>query len=660
MKKNDRIEVLIEGYTSEGYGVAKPGGYVLFIPGAIRGERVLAHVLKAKKSFGYAKIQKIIEPSRERILPSCSAAGVCGGCGLMHMSYFEELNFKRDKVEANLKKAGVLAGLENIYGSVSVTGYRNKAQYPVREQKGKIAVGFYRRASHDVAEGRCLIQPDIFDGIAGAVRGFMEENAVTAYNEQTLRGTVRHIYLRSSHDKKQIMLCLVVNGEFNLKDKLADFVSKRYPEVSTVLINYNNENTNVILGARFETVYGSGFITDELCGRRFEISAPAFYQVNHDSCEKLYSIAAEFAGADENSRVLDLYCGIGTVGICAAGAARELVGVEIVPQAVENARRNAAINGLENARFFACDAAGAENLGLGDFDIIFVDPPRRGCDRSTLEFILRSSPSKLVYISCDSATLSRDIAVLRGGGYEVLRAAAVDMFPRTHHVETVVLMAKTEKLEKMDVFFENRIDGYDRHMLENIRGADEFYRFTAGLLPGAAAASVVDLGCGTGLELEEYFKVNPDARVTGIDLSEAMLNVLAGKFPGKNIKLINVSYFDFQFEPESFDAAVSVESLHHFTPQQKLALYKRLHAALRSGGYFILTDYFAPSDQLEKEYFENYESLKKEQNITDGGFYHYDTPLTARHEVDILKEAGFSSVEILKSWENTCTIRALR
>ena len=438
MNKNERLEVEIEDYSSEGYGVAKPDGYVLFIPGTIRGERVLAHVLKAGKSFGYAKAEKILLPSEKRCKPLCPADGACGGCGLWHMDYKEEFDFKCAKVLSNLKKAGLDAKIDKIEASTCVTGYRNKAQYPVREQRGKTVIGFYRRASHDVAEEKCLIQPEIFDKIVACVRRFMQNYSVDAYNELTGKGIIRHIYLRSSGDKRQIMLCLVVNGIFDKKREFIHAVCGEFNEITTVILNYNSKNTNVILGQRFETIYGSGFITDTLCGKKFEISAQAFYQINHDMCEKLYGIAAAFGEVDQSRRVLDLYCGIGTVGICAAMSAKELIGVEIVPQAVNNARRNAVINGLANARFIASDAAGINNLGLGDFDVIFVDPPRKGCDRSTLDFIISSSAEKLVYISCDSATLARDAAILTSAGFSIKKTAVVDMFARTSHVETVV------------------------------------------------------------------------------------------------------------------------------------------------------------------------------------------------------------------------------
>ncbi len=438
MNKNDKLETVIEDYSSDGYGIAKPDGYVLFIPGTLRGERVLAHVLKAGKNFGYAKAEKILSASARRQKPQCPVSGVCGGCGLWHMDYEEELEFKCRKVLSNLKRAGISVSLDKTEGSISLSGYRNKAQYPVREQRGEIKIGFYRRASHDVAEQKCLIQPDIFDKIVLFIRKYMQKHSISAYNEITRSGTVRHIYLRSSCDGTQIMLCLVVNTSFEMKDRFADAVCREFEEIKTVLINYNRDNTNVILGKAYETVYGSGYITDILCGKKFEISAQAFYQVNHDMCQKLYAVAAEYADAGCGMRVLDLYCGIGTVGICAADKAKELVGVEIVPQAVENARRNAKANGLDNARFIVSDAASINDLGLGRFDVVFVDPPRKGCDVKTLDYIISSSPEKLVYISCDSATLARDAAVLKDAGYRAEKVSVVDMFARTSHVETVV------------------------------------------------------------------------------------------------------------------------------------------------------------------------------------------------------------------------------
>lgn len=439
MKKNDVLKVNIEGYSSEGHGVAKPDGFVLFVPGALEGETAVVHVLKVNKHFGYAKIVELVTESEHRKAPLCTVCDKCGGCAMWHADYDEEKRFKRGKVLQNLKKAGIDVDLNDVVSCDAVLGYRNKAQYPVREQDGKVAVGFYRNGSHTVIEGECKIQPRIFDEIADFIKKRMAVFGISAYNELSRKGTLRHIYLRSNCDKSQIMLCLVVNGAFDKKHPVFADIIKKFPQISTVCINYNNDNTNVILGKRFETVYGKGYITDTLLGKRFDISPQSFYQVNHDCCEKLYALAAEhIRGA---KRVLDLYCGIGTVGICTANVGAELVGVEIVPEAIENAKHNAVANGIENAHFFAADAGDVAKVASGYFDAIIVDPPRKGCDVKTLEFIIEKSPERLVYISCDSATLARDLKILKEH-FVIEDITPVDMFPRTHHCEVVCTLKK--------------------------------------------------------------------------------------------------------------------------------------------------------------------------------------------------------------------------
>ena len=437
MKKNDVLKVDIEGYSSEGHGVAKPDGFVLFVPGALIGETAVVHVLKVNKHFGYAKIVGLVTASPYRVTPLCTVCDKCGGCAMWHTDYEEEKRFKYNKVLQNLKKAGIDAHPDSVVSCGEVTGYRNKAQYPVREQNGSIAVGFYRNGSHTVIEGECRIQPRVFDAVAGFIKSLMPRYGISAYNEITHKGTLRHIYLRSNADKSQIMLCLVVNGAFDKSHPVFDDIAKEFPQVTTVCINYNNENTNVILGEKFETVYGKGYISDTLLGKSFNISPQSFYQVNHDCCEKLYSLAAEHIRGSE--RVLDLYCGIGTVGICTAGEGALLTGVEIVPEAVENAKHNAILNGIENARFYAADAGNVAKVASGDFDAIIVDPPRKGCDIKTLEFIIEKRPEKLVYISCDSATLARDLKILTEY-FDIEKITPVDMFPRTHHCEVFCAM----------------------------------------------------------------------------------------------------------------------------------------------------------------------------------------------------------------------------
>ncbi len=438
MKKNDRLEVIIEGYTSEGAGIARVDGFVLFIPGTVKGEKVLAHITKIKSSYGYAKALEIISPSPERIKPQCNVCNMCGGCSMWHMSYAEELRMKREKVRSALLKNGIDIMPDKVVSTGIITGYRNKAQYPVREQNGKICTGFYRQASHTVIEGECVIQPPIFEKIAHAVITFMQKNKIKAYNEQTLSGVVRHIYLRASHGFENIMLCLVVNGEFKLKNEFISELTVHFPEICTICINYNNKNTNVILGDQYEIIFGNGNITDTLLGKKFVISPQAFYQVNHGGCEKLYSIVKEFAAIKESDRVLDLYCGIGTIGLCTADISCELVGVEIIPQAIENAKLNAQINGIQNAKFFSGDAGDIDSIANGDFDVVIVDPPRKGCDKRTLDFICDKKPNRLVYVSCDPATLGRDLNYMSNSGFKIEKVTPVDMFPRTYHIETVV------------------------------------------------------------------------------------------------------------------------------------------------------------------------------------------------------------------------------
>ncbi len=439
MKKNDRLSVLIEGYSSEGHGVAKPDGFVLFVPGALDGETVLVHVLKVNKNFGFAKILEVIAPSPYRVEPVCEVCDKCGGCAMWHASYDEEKRFKYIKVSQNLKKAGVLAPVNEVVSTNNFLGYRNKAQYPVREQNGQIAVGFYRNGSHTVIEGECKIQPKIFGQIARKIKELMPKFNIAAYNEISGKGTLRHIYLRSNSNQSEIMLCFVVNGKFDVKNEFYQTLLSDFCEITTICINYNDKKTNVILGEKYDVVYGKGTITDTLCGKKFVISAQSFYQVNHDGCELLYALAKDYV--KDSKRVLDLYCGIGTVGLCTTDNASHLVGVEIVPEAIKNAKLNATANGFLNCEFYALDAADVKSVAGGEFDAIIVDPPRKGCDKKTLDFIIEQMPKKLVYISCDSATLARDLAILKDY-FEIESVTPVDMFPRTHHCEAVALLYK--------------------------------------------------------------------------------------------------------------------------------------------------------------------------------------------------------------------------
>ena len=438
MEKNDQLTVLIEGYNSEGAGVAKPDGYVLFIPGTIVGEEVVAHITRANKNYGYAKAIEILKPSKDRKTPECSKATACGGCQLWHMSYDCQLRFKKQKVCDNMRKAGIDCPVDDTLPSPSQMAYRNKAQYPIRNQNGQITGGFYRQNSHTVIECKCVIQPPVFNEILNYVISLMTEFGVTAYDEISAKGLLRHLYLRANSDRSEIMLCLVLNGKNTLKKEFFDKLLVKFPAISTICINYNTEKTNVVLGKRYEVVYGKGYITDTLLGKKFEISPESFYQVNHDGCEVLYSVVKDYV--KDATNLLDLYCGIGTIGICTMGEKAKLTGIEIVAKAIENAKRNALLNGIENADFAAMDASASADFAKGDYDTIIVDPPRKGCDVKTLEYLEQKAPKTLVYVSCDSATLARDLAILKQKGFEVKKITPVDMFPQTNHVECVALL----------------------------------------------------------------------------------------------------------------------------------------------------------------------------------------------------------------------------
>ncbi len=448
MKKNTILTVKIEDYTDEGYGVARADGYVLFIPDTIAGEDAEILVVKAGKSFGYGKLLRLITPSPHRITPDCPLAARCGGCAFRHLSYQEELRLKGAKVQAQIRRiGGIDLTVCPTIGADTQTAYRNKAQFPIRQVKGKPQGGFYANGSHNIIAGApCVIQPPIFNEILGWFSAFMDRNDISAYEEQTYTGTVRHLYLRYGAATGEILVCPIINGaDFPLKHEFAKELTAAFPAVRTVAVNYNERNTNVVLGKRTETLIGPGYIEDILLGNRYRIAPQSFYQVNHAQTERLYRKAIKAANLTGEERVLDLYCGIGTIGLSLADRCKELVGVELVPQAIENAKENARINGISNAEFFCADAgeAAARFAAEGKrFDVIFVDPPRKGCDQTTLDAIGQMAPERLVYVSCNPATLARDLKILEQKGFRTQNVTPVDLFPRTHHVESVALLIR--------------------------------------------------------------------------------------------------------------------------------------------------------------------------------------------------------------------------
>ncbi len=448
VKKNQILQVTIEDYTAEGFGLARYEGYVLFIPGTVVGEEAEILVVKAGKNFGYGKLLRVLKPSPHRVAPACPLASRCGGCVFWHLSYEEEARLKEQRVQDQIKRIGGLdLPVSPILAADRQTEYRNKAQFPIRQVKGKATGGFYAPGSHGVVSGApCAIQPTLFNELLAATLEFMEQNRLPAYEEQTYSGLVRHLYLRRGEATEQVLVCLVINGQdFALKREYASFMKERFPVVETVAINYNDKNTNVVLGKRTETVLGPGYIEDVLLGKTYKIAPQSFYQVNRRQTEVLYQKAIDLCELQGNERVLDLYCGIGTIGLSLVENCRELVGVEIVPQAIENAKENAKRNGVTNAEFFCADAgtAAARFAEEGrQFDVILVDPPRKGCDEPTLRAIQQMAPRRLVYVSCNPATLARDLKILETYGFKTQSVTPVDLFPRTHHVETVVLLSK--------------------------------------------------------------------------------------------------------------------------------------------------------------------------------------------------------------------------
>lgn len=447
MKKNDFIELCIDDIAHSGDGVGRCGGMAVFVPMTAPGDRLLCKIVQARKSFAFGIIHELREPSVLREENGCPAFRRCGGCSLRHLSYEAELAVKSRWAQENLRRiGGINLALEPILPSPRVERYRNKAQYPIRNIGGKIRAGFFQKRSHElVAVDDCLLQPAIFSALVAAFTDFCDENGIAAYDEKSHTGVARHLFLRLAEKTGEIMACVVANGAFPHEDKLAARLLAVCPALKTLVINENRERTNVIFGPATRAVFGGGFITDELAGVRVKISAQSFYQVNREAAERLYGIAKEYASPQPGDTLLDLFCGAGAIGLSMARSCREVVGIESVAEAVADARENAAANGIDNARFFCSDAENAGELLRDENirpDIAILDPPRKGAEPETLRLLAELGPRRIVYISCDSATLARDLKILCGTGYAAVRGRAVDMFPRTAHVETVVLLER--------------------------------------------------------------------------------------------------------------------------------------------------------------------------------------------------------------------------
>ena len=445
LEKNNIYTARIEGYSSEGLGIARIDGQVVFVHGAVRGELCRVLVMKVLKNAAFGKVTELLEPSPERREPDCPYYGRCGGCDFRHLSYREELWAKRQRVQDALTRLGGSdVEVEEILGAADPLYYRNKSQYPVSAGK----VGFYRARTHDVVDiEHCLIQKPQADAAAAALRDYMRDFAVPSYDEKTGRGLLRHLYVRTNR-RGESLVCVLANGErLPHEEELVGRLRRAVPDCVGVVLGVNTRRGNTILGERYRTLWGADTLEDELCGLTFRLSVPSFYQVNRDQAEVLYRKAVEYAGLTGGELVVDLYCGAGTITQVMAGGAGRVIGAEIVPEAIEDARENARRNGIENVEFFCGDAAqlAADFAGRGlRPDVICVDPPRKGLAPEVIAAAAQMAPQRVVYVSCDPGTLGRDVKRFAEYGYRVQRAAACDLFPGTRHIETVVLLSEGE------------------------------------------------------------------------------------------------------------------------------------------------------------------------------------------------------------------------
>ncbi len=466
-KKDDCVTLHIEDIGTGGEGIGKADGFTFFVKDAIVGDVIEAKIMKLKKNYGYARLMKVLTPSKDRVEPKCPVARQCGGCQIQEMRYEAQLAFKQKMVQNNLERIGGLSDFEMypVIGMETPYAYRNKAQFPVGEDKdGNIVIGFYAGRTHHIVEQTdCCIGAPENGEVLRKVKAYMQKNQIRPYNEEHHSGIVRHILIRTGYHTKEIMVCLIVNAAKASCLKNAEQLTESLREMdgmTSVMVNFNTEKTNVILGKKSEVLWGQPYIEDFIGDVKYQISPQSFFQVNPMQTEKLYAKALEYAGLTGNETVWDLYCGIGTISLFLAKNARKVYGVEIVPQAIEDARNNAKRNGIDNAEFFVGKAEEvvpafyekalkqAQDSEAGKSirpDVVVVDPPRKGCEEILLETIVKMQPQRIVYVSCDSATLARDLKFLSANGYAVKKVQPVDQFGHSVHVETVVLLSKGAK-----------------------------------------------------------------------------------------------------------------------------------------------------------------------------------------------------------------------
>ena len=449
LKKNDIISLEITDVTNEGNGVGRYNDMAVFVPAVAVGDVISCRIVKVKSSYCYGRVESFTARSPHRIESDCPVSKFCGGCSFRHMTYEEECRIKDSFIRNSFTRIGKLEPeFLPFIGCERTTGYRNKAQYPVAMKDGRAVCGFYARRTHNVVDHTgCLLQPEIFKDIVDTVIEYVNKHHIMPYDEITFKGLLRHIYLRRGEHSGEIMVCLVVTKirKCGVFDGLVPILTSRFSDIKTIVLNENPDNTNVILGKKLKAVYGDGTITDIMCGNRISISPLSFYQVNTCQAETLYAKAAEFSELSPEMTLLDLYCGTGTIGLSMARQVRKLVGVEIIQAAIDNANANAAANDINNAEFICGDAGKIAGLLYERGErpqVIIADPARKGCDRASLEYMAKMQPDRIVMISCNHTTAARDCAILKELGYSCDKVVGVDLFPRTTHVECIILLSR--------------------------------------------------------------------------------------------------------------------------------------------------------------------------------------------------------------------------
>ena len=524
MEKNQEFTVSIEDMSEDGAGIGKLDGYIWFIKDAVIGDVVRARAMKMKKNYGFARLMEILTSSEARVEPKCPVARQCGGCQLQAMSYEEQLKFKERKVKNHLLRIGKFKEDEihmlPIMGMKEPWRYRNKAQFPFGlDKNGNIVAGFYAGRTHDIIECEdCLLGVEENKDILGIIKGFMRVHGIRPYDETTHKGLVRHALIRKGFHSGEIMVCLVINGkDIPAKEQLVEELCQ-VKGMTSISYSINQEKTNVIMGKEIVNLYGPGYITDNIGNVTYQISPLSFYQVNPVQTEKLYGTALEYAGLTGNETVWDLYCGIGTISLFLAQNAKKVYGVEIVPQAIEDARRNAALNNITNAEFFT---GKAEEVLPEQYeknkvyaDVIVVDPPRKGCDQVCLDTILKMAPKRVVYVSCDSSTLARDLRYLADGGYEVEKVRCCDMFGQSCHVETVVLLTQQKPDDTIEIDLDlDELDATSAELKATYQEIKDYVLKEFGLKVSSLYISQVKRKCG--IEVGENYNLpkSENARV---------------------------------------------------------------------------------------------------------------------------------------------------